>query len=129
MRHKNKRVTKLAPGAQKYSLLMRNLLTSLVTSGKIVTTAKRAKAVSAEADSFFARLVRRSVEADKDAGRRVVIASLKQTLFTEEAGKKVLNELLPAWTAANKSSGFVQTLKLGPRKGDAAEESIVRLLS
>jgi large subunit ribosomal protein L17 len=128
MRHKNNRVTKLAPGAQKYSLLMRNLLTSLVTSGKVVTTQKRAKALCAEADSFFARLVRWSADADQAAGQRVVIATLKQTLFTEDAGKKVINELLPAWTQANKVSGFAQGLKLGPRKGDAAEEMLVRLV-
>ncbi len=112
MRHKNNRVTKLAPGAQKYSLLMRNLLTSLVTNGKMVTTQKRGKALCAEADSFFARLVRWSTNEDQAAGQRVVIATLKQTLFTEEAGKKVLNELLPAWAAANKVSGFAQCLKM-----------------
>jgi ribosomal protein L17 len=116
MRHKNKRATKLAPGAQERTLLIRNLLTSLVTSGKIVTTSRRAKAICAEADSFFARLVSRATAEDQAAGKRVVIATLKQTLFTEEAGKKVMNDLLPIWAENKKSSGFVQALKLGPRK-------------
>lgn len=127
MRHKNNRVTKLASGAQKYSLLMRNLLTSLVTSGQIITTQKRAKAVCAEADSFFAHLVRWANADDAAAGKRVVIAMLKQTLFTEEAGKKVINDLLPARSQAKKNAGFVTWLKLGPRKWDAAEKMIVRI--
>lgn len=104
MRHQNKRVTKLAPGAQKYSLRMRNLLTSLVTHGKIVTTEKRGKAVCAEADSFFAHLVRWANATDAAQGQRVVIAMLKQTLFTEEAGKKVLTDFLPGWSQAQKNA-------------------------
>jgi ribosomal protein L17 len=127
MRHKNNRVTKLASGAQKYSLLMRNLLTSLVTSGQIITTQKRGKAVCAEADSFFAHLVKWSTADDAAAGKRVVIAMLKQTLFTEEAGKKVINDLLPARSQAKMNSWFVTGLKLGPRKWDAAEKMIVRI--
>lgn len=102
MRHQNNRVTKLAPGAQKYSLMMRNLLTSLVVSGKVVTTAKRGKALCAEADSFFADLVQRGSREDKAAGKRVVIQKVKEFFFTEEAGKKVVNDLLPLWIQAQK---------------------------
>ena len=105
------------------------MLTSLVTNGSIITTAKRAKALCAEADHLFARLVQRGVEADADAATRVSLATLKQTLYTEEAGKKVMNDLLPGWVKAKKTGGFAQALKLGVRKGDAAEEMIVRLMS
>jgi len=129
MRHKHKRATKLAPDAQKRSNLMRNLLTSLVLQGSIVTTFRRAKALCAEADSFFAHLVKRSRQEDKAAARRVVINMLKQTLYTDEAGKKVLDEILPLWVQSEKMTGFVQALKLGPRKGDAAEAMVVRLLT
>ena len=57
------------------------------------------------------------------------MATLKQTLYTDEAGKKVLNDLLPGWVGAKKTGGFAQALKLGERKGDAAEQMVVRLMS
>lgn len=107
---------------------MRNLLTSLVLSGTITTSSRRAKALCAEADSFFARLVRRATDADQANGRRVVTATLRETLYSDEAGKKVLDELLPRRSQAQKVSGFTQALKLGPRKGDAAEQMVVSLI-
>lgn len=59
----------------------------------------------------------------------MIINTLKQTLYTDEAGKKVVDELLPLRVQSEKTSGFVQALKLGPRKGDAAEAMLVRLLT
>jgi hypothetical protein len=57
----------------------------------------------AEADSFFADLVQRSNRDDKAAGKRVIIQKVKETFFTEEAGKKVVNDLLPLWIQAQKT--------------------------
>jgi ribosomal protein L17 len=83
---------------------MRNLLTSLVLHGKVVTTQKRAKALCAEADRFFARLVSWSIQDDADTGKRVVIQSVKNCFFSDEAGKKVVSDLLPVRVSAKKIS-------------------------
>jgi ribosomal protein L17 len=57
MRHKKKRILELSTGVQKKQNVIRNLLTSLVGSGQMVTTIKRSKVLKSTADKFFARLV------------------------------------------------------------------------
>ncbi len=52
----------------------------------------------------------------------------KSILFTDEAGKKVLNDLVPNWIQNKKTTGFVMDLKLGARAGDASEKVLVRII-
>lgn len=106
---------------------MRNALTSLVTYGHITTTAKRARALRAYADHFFSRAGRIAQRYD-DAGdvRRELTRYVKKIIFSADAGKKVVNELVPEY-AGKKASGFTKQYKLGARKGDASEKIYLEL--
>lgn len=117
----------LRTGAQKQSNVVRNLLTSLVTHGTITTTPKRAKVLKAHADSFFAGIVSLYNSNDQKVAAAQAMRMTKSTLFTDEAGKKVLNDLVPVWVQNKKISGFVMDLKLGTRPGDGTEKILVRL--
>lgn len=127
MRHKKKRATQLAASSQKRSLILRNLITSLVTHWTIQTTWKRAKALQATADSFFARLVRcYSMYSEWDV-RRELIRRVKEVVTTPDAGIKLIDTMLPKRNEEEKLFWFVQTLKLWNRAGDNAQKVLVRI--
>ncbi len=91
------------------------MLTNLVTSGYITTTPKRAKVLKAYADHFFARLVKLHAERPEDAARESV-RYVKSVIWTEDAGKKVVSELVPAYISQSRTSGYIANYKLGFRK-------------
>lgn len=129
MRHRQKRTLELNTGAQKKTLVIRNMLTNLITHGKMTTTPKRAKVLKAEADSFFSKLVRTSNRfTEENDAKREVIRIVKSTLLSEEAGKKTVNDLLPKYKEAQAGSSFVADYKMGVRSGDGAEKVMLKLL-
>lgn len=127
MRHKNNSLLQFESGVQKQSLLMRNMLTSLVTYGQIVTTPKRAKVLKSEANKLFNRLVRTVTQSGELEGKRRCISYVKSVLFSETAGKKLITELLPRFLDT-KSSSFIADYKLGMRKWDASEEVMIKII-
>ena len=128
MRHKKKRVLELSTGVQKKQNVVRNLLTSLITHGEMITTGKRAKVVKAEADKFFARLVRIYSKFEGVAAKREADRFVKSVLYTEVAGKRAVSEILPKYLDESRTTGFVSNYKLGFRAGDAAEKVLVKLV-
>lgn len=128
MRHKKKRSIVLNTWVQKRSNVMRNMLTSLVLNGKMVTTYRRAIALKASADSFFSRMVKinKNSASEKDA-QRELWRFVKSVLYTEKAGKKAIKELLPKFLASNNSS-FIADYKLWFRVWDAAEKILVKII-
>ena len=128
MRHRINKLKQLNTGAKKKDVFIRNLLTSLVKGGKVTTTPKRAKVLKAEADSFFSKLVKTyNRYNEENASRRECIRIIKATIYGEDEGKKVMNELLPKYIA-DKNQSFVQTYKIWFRKGDAAPTTMLKLM-
>jgi ribosomal protein L17 len=127
MRHKYNNLLQLDTGVQKQSLVVRNLLTSLIANGQMVTTPKRAKVIISVANKFFNKLVRLMTTREELDGKRLCIAEVKTTLFTEDTGKKVINELLPRFLDT-KATSFLTSYKLGMRKGDASEEILIKII-
>ncbi len=128
MRHKFNRLLELQTWVQKETNVIRNLLTSLVLHGQIVTTPKRAKVLKSWADRFFSRMVGfGSRYAAADATRQAIRLA-KTTLYTEVAGKKAVNELVPKYTSAGKKAWFVVDYKTTPRAGDNAMQVLVKLM-
>lgn len=113
---------------QKRSNVLRNLLTSLVEHGQVKTTLQKSRALKAEADQFFGSLVQcyDNYPTEADA-KREIIRKIKPVLYTESAGKKLANDLVPAWNDAKQTFWFVRTLKLGARPWDNAEKILVSL--
>lgn len=96
MRHRKNRLLELQTGVQRKDNVVRNLITSLIANGQIVTTIKRAKVLKAEADSFFASLLACYTRyPNQDDATREIIRKIKAVVFTEEEGKKLVRDLLP----------------------------------
>ena len=128
MRHQFKRTYEINTGDKKQSIFVKQLLSSLVRSGHVTTTPKRAMVLKATADKFFSRLVSKYKSYENPAdGRRECIRVVKATILGEAEGKKVVDVLLPHYLATPKQS-YIADYKLGPRKGDGAEEIRVQLL-
>lgn len=128
MRHQFKKTRKINVWAQRSEIVVRNMLTSLVMSWQLVTTVSKARVLKAQADKFFWRLVSLFDKYENLADvRREAIRILKSTLYTEEAWKKVLSELLPKYKELNKSCGFISDYKLWVRSWDWAEKILIKL--
>ncbi len=128
MRHKLSKMIELDTGAKKRQVFVRQLLTNLVKNGKTTTTPKRAKVLKAEADAFFANLIRMSKKLEEKDAKRECIRLIKATIFGEEEGKKVLNVLLPKYKESGATSSFVADYKLGYRVGDGVQKILLKLL-
>lgn len=126
MRHQRNRLIELNIGEhQTRSNVLRSMLTNLIRYGRITTTNKKAKAVKAYADNFFSRLVWYSADAD---GKRNAVAFVKSVVFSEEEGKKAIQELAPKFIWSKHVWGYTQMFKLGFRKGDSAEKIMITIL-
>ena len=98
-------------------LMLRGLVTYLLEHGKIETTYTRAKEVSALAEQMIT------------LGKNGSLAARRQALafITSEAVvKKVFTQLASDYEDRN--GGYTQIYKLGPRRGDAAEMALIRLV-
>jgi len=103
------------------------MLTNLIKYGRVTTTDKKAKALKAYADHFFARLIGYTADKQEADSKRESIKFVKSVVWTEEEGKKVLNELVPNYINSNRKGGYVTAFKLGFRKGDSAEKIMITL--
>ena len=111
---------KLGRTSSQRKAMLRGMVTYLFENGKIETTYTRAKEVSAVADSMIT-LAKASKEQKLAAYRRALGYITK-----EGVAKKLFDEIAPSYEALN--GGYTQILKMGPRRGDAAEMAIVRLV-
>lgn len=129
MRHQKNRLIEVNTWAKERRVFMRQLLTSLVRSGKVVTTLKRAKVLKSHADAFFSRLIKmtNTYKNEKDA-KRECIRYVKAEIYGEEDGKKVINVLLPKYKESGATSSFVADYKVGLRVGDAAPKIMIKLI-
>ena len=117
MRH-NKAGKRLGRNDDHRRSMLRNLVTSLFTHGKIETTVVRAK----ETSRVASRLITRAKKADL-ASRRMVAAYL-----TDEAVvKKLVDQIAPSLAA--RQGGYTRIVRTRIRKGDAAELAQLELLT
>ena len=89
--------------------LLRNLLTSLVTHGKIVTTRAKAKALR----SFAERTINRAKRGDVSSVRYVI-----KRVYTKDAVRKLTTEIAERFK--DRDSGFLRIINLGPRQSDSS---------
>jgi large subunit ribosomal protein L17 len=98
-------------------LLLANLATDLFVHGKVTTTEARAKAVRPLAEKLITKARRGDIHA-----RRVVL----KTITNKEAVHHLFEEVAPKY--ADRPGGYTRITKLGPRRGDGAEEAIIELV-
>lgn len=97
--------------------MMRAMVTYLFENGKIETTVTRAKEVRAVAEKMIT------------LGKTNTLHSKRQVysyITKEEVAKKVFDEIAPKYEDRN--GGYTRIIKIGPRRGDAAEMAIIELV-
>lgn len=99
-------------------LLLKNLVTDLITHGKIKTTEKRAKLVVSEIEKL--------ITFTKNHDQIISLRKAKSYLTTEIASRKLLDELSPKYKDIN--SGFVRVTGAGFRSGDSAPVCYIELI-
>ena len=96
---------------------LKNLTTQLLEFGKIETTLPKAKEVRCMAEKMIT------------LGKANTLHTKRQALSyitKEDVVTKVFNEIAPKY--ADRNGGYTRIMKLGPRRGDAAEVAIIELV-
>lgn len=119
MRHNKKRGMKLGANAAHTKGMKRSLLSSLLANDRIKTLDVRAKAIRPEVDKVITWAKRGDLHS-----RRLAIAKVGDKELVREVFEKAAQGL---W--ADRNGGYTRIMKLGPRKGDAAEVVIIELVT
>ena len=97
--------------------MLRAMVTYLFEKGKIETTVTRAKEVRAVAEKMITLAKKNDMAAYRQA---------LSFITKEDVAKKLFSELGPKY--ATRDGGYTRVVKIGPRRGDAAELAIVQLV-
>ena len=97
--------------------MLRNLVTDLLREGRITTTETRAKEAGRMAEKMITLGKKGSLHA-----RRQVLAYV----YDEDVVTKLFDEIAPKYE--ERHGGYTRILKLGPRRGDNAEEVFLELV-
>ncbi len=116
MRHRRKG-RQLSRTASHKKAMLSNMATSLFRHERIKTTTAKAK----ELRPFAERLITLARRGDLHARRQAA-----RTIHDKEALKKLFDTLGPRY--ADRDGGYMRILKLGQRKGDSAQISLVQLV-
>ena len=108
---------KLGRASAHRKAMLRGMVTYLFENGKIETTYTRAKEVAAIADS----MITLAKQSNSLAAYRKALAYITK----KEVAKKLFDQIAPSYEKL--TSGYTRVLKLGPRRGDAAEMALVML--
>ena len=97
--------------------MLRGLVTLLLENGKFETTLTRAKEVRSVAEKMITLGKKNTL-----ASRRSALAYITK----EDVVTKLFSEIAPKYE--NRNGGYTQIFKMGPRRGDAAEMAIIKLV-
>ena len=97
--------------------MLRGMVTLLLENGQVETTLARAKEVRSIAEKMITLGKKNTL-----ASRRAALAYITK----ENVVHKLFSEIAPEF--ADVTGGYTQLFKLGPRRGDAAEMALVRLV-
>ena len=99
------------------NLMLRNLVTSLLREGRIETTVTRAKETRRMAEKMITLAKRGDLHARRQVLAYVLDEAVVNDLFTNIAPKY-----------AERNGGYTRIIKIGPRRGDAAELAFIELV-
>jgi large subunit ribosomal protein L17 len=108
---------KLGKPTDQRKAMMRAMVTYLLENGQIKTTVSRAKEVAPVAEKMIS------------LAKKNDLASYRQALAVitkEDVAKKLFQEIGPKYESRN--GGYTRIVRIGPRRGDAAEMAIVQLV-
>ena len=108
---------KLGRATDHRKAMLRAMVTFLLENGKIETTVTIAKEVRAMAE----KIITTAKDGSLHSKRQVYSYVTK-----ESVAKKVIDEIAPKYKEVN--GGYTRIIKIGPRRGDAAEMAIIELV-
>ena len=108
---------KLGRTSDQRRAMLRAMVTYLLENGQIKTTVTRAKEVAPVAEKMITLAKENSL-----ASYRQALAFITK----EDVAKKLFQEIGPKY--ADRNGGYTRVVKIGPRRGDAAEMAIVQLV-
>ena len=108
---------KLGKTTAQRKAMLRQQVTDFLANGRMETTVTRCKEIAPLAEKMIT------------LGKAKDLASYRQALSfitREDVAKKVFDELAPKY--ADRNGGYTRIVKIGPRRGDAAEMAIIQLV-
>ena len=108
---------KLGRTSEHRNAMLRGLVTYLLENGTVETTLARAKEVRSMAEKMITLGKKNTL-----ASRRAALAYITK----EDVVSKLFNEIAPKYESRN--GGYTQIFKMGPRRGDAAEMALIKLI-
>jgi large subunit ribosomal protein L17 len=97
--------------------MLRAMVTYLFEKGKIETTVTRAKEVRAVAEKMIT------------LGKQDTLHAKRQIysfITKEDVAKKLIDEIGPKY--ADRNGGYTRIIRIGARRGDAAEMAVIELV-
>ena len=119
MRHNKKKGMKLGTDASHTKAMKKSLVCALFENDRIKTIDARAKAIRGDVDKIITLAKKGDL-----ASRRLAIARMGNKDLVREVFEKAAQGM---W--ADRNGGYTRIMKLGPRKGDAAEVVIIELVT
>ena len=108
---------KLGRTSDQRKAMLRAMVTYLLENGQIKTTVTRAKEVAPVAEKMITL-----AKTNNLASYRASMAYITK----EDVANKLFKEIGPKY--AERNGGYTRIVKIGPRRGDAAEMAIVQLV-
>ena len=119
MRHNKKKGMKLGTDASHTKAMKKSLIRALFENDRIKTLDARAKAIRGDVDKVITWAKKGDI-----ASRRLAIAKVGDKELVREVFEKAAQGM---W--ADRNGGYTRIMKLGPRKGDAAEVVILEFVT
>ena len=108
---------KLGKTTDQRMAMLRQQVTDLLDKGRMETTISRAKEIAPMAEKMIT------------LGKSKSLANYRQALSfitREDVTKKLFDELGPKY--AERNGGYTRIVRVGPRRGDAAEVAVIELV-
>ena len=108
---------KLGKTTDQRMAMLRQQVTDFLDKGRLETTVTRAKEIAPLAEKMIT------------LGKKNTLATRRQALAfitREDVVTKVFKELAPKY--ASRDGGYTRITRTGPRRGDAAEMSVIELI-
>ena len=112
-----KKTRKLQRTKEHRKALLRNLLISLIKHGSIITTTPKAKALKGLADSVITRAKDPSLHSKRE---------VMKLIHDRDAVRKLFEEIAPRYK--ERPGGYTRIVRVGRRRGDGAELSLIELI-
>ena len=110
-------VRKLGKPTDQRMAMLRAMTTYLLENGQIKTTVSRAKEVAPLAEKMVTLAKKNDLAAYRQA-----LAFLTKA----DVAKKLFDQIGPKY--ATRDGGYTRVVRIGPRRGDAAEMAVVQLV-